>query len=125
MAACAARFDPTVEAAFQRVYGLNSLAPGLSPRRLWVLLRGLPPGSFPNERHDAAWSTESHLLASLIDAVNWLTYVQVAKASKGKPKKPVPVARPGGKVPQKGQGRTMRLADMRHAIAGVEGVKVR
>jgi len=119
--ACAARFDPAVEAAMLRTYGVDTLGPGLSPRRVWVLLSNMPAGAVPQWTDSAAaWSVESHLLATLLDAVNMLTWVQVAKASKRKPKQPKPVDRPGRQSVRRTEG--LNIRDLARVLSGQEGV---
>lgn len=121
MAACAARFDPAVEAAMLATFGVDTLAdPGPSPRRMHHLLQALPSGAFPGVDHPAAWSTEAHLLAAVVDEVRNLTWVEVAKASKRRPKQPKPMPRPGARRRQKVTA--LSLAD---ALTGVEGVRTR
>lgn len=100
-------------------YGIDVLAdPGPSPRRMQVLLDNLPAGAFPALDTSMAWTTETHLLASVIDALQMLTWVQLAKASKAKPKKPKPFPRPGTTT-------RIRPIDLAEALTGVEGVTVR
>lgn len=41
------------------------------------------------------WTMDRHLQASVLDAINTLTYVFVSANSKKKPKPPKPVSRPG------------------------------
>lgn len=121
MAACAARFDPAVEAAMLAQFGVDTLeAPGPTPRRMHHLLGALPAGAFPNVDHPAAWSQETHMLANVVDALQTLTWVEVAKASKRAPKRPKPIPRPGKRQRQKVTA--MGLAD---ALTGVEGVRTR
>lgn len=119
--ACAARFDPAVEAAFLAVYGIDTLAPGLSPRRTLVLLRNMPSGALESWTDTpASWSMEAHLLASLIDSVNWLTWMTARVNSKHKPKEPKPVPRPGDRKPK---ARGMNIRSLADAMAGIEGVR--
>jgi hypothetical protein len=84
---------------------------GMSFRRLGVLVAGLPPESATasaigydappevqatgRERH---WSLDQHLLASVLDGINQLVWVTVAKDAKRRPKPPKPVSRPGSRV---------------------------
>jgi hypothetical protein len=117
ISASAARFTPAVEAALLAHYAVDPLDPTVTPRRMWVLLSNLPPGSMRGN-HAGAWTMEAHLLASVVDALNQLTWVQVAKASKKKPKRPQPLRRPGEAAPRRG----MRLTDLAGALQGRPGV---
>lgn len=74
-------------------YGVDILDPHTTARRIDVLARRLPPGSLPGDEADRGWTVEAHLLASLIDAVQILTFVTV-RAAGGKPGKPKPYPRP-------------------------------
>ena len=115
-------------------YGVNVADPALTARRLWSLLHHLPPGS---RRAGEQWSTESHMLAALIDYVAYLTWVTLrAHGAKSAPRPrelprpprrgvaaaPPPVA--GGNL---GDGRphaTSGWADAAKVLSGVEGVIV-
>lgn len=119
MTASAARFIPATEAAILAHYGVDPFDPAITPRRMWVLLTNLPPGSLAGE-HAGSWTIESYLLASVLDAINTLTWVQVAKSSKSKPKRPKPTPRPGQPVQQK---RGMRLAELAGALTGKPGIQ--
>lgn len=122
MAACAARFDPAVEAVILRTYGLDTLADPISPRRMIALLRGLPSGSLEAWTDNAAaWSTEAHLLAHLVDAVQWNTWTLARVNSKSKPKEPKPTPRPGPK-PKRRTTSIQALAGLLGAVEGVEHV---
>ena len=71
-------------------YGLDVLDPAVSPRRVWTLVQRLPPWArSPGED----WSTESGLLALLIDHVADLTWL-VAKLGGSNSPRPTPVPRP-------------------------------
>jgi hypothetical protein len=72
-------------------YGLDILRPEVTPRRVWVLLCGLPPQF---RRGGEAWSTEAELLAGLIDRVAELTYVTLRLNGAKGAKRPRPVPRP-------------------------------
>lgn len=78
------------------VYRVDVLDPAVTPRRLKVLLERLPEGSWPDPASPASWSVEAHLLATLIDALQWNTYATIAPYSKSKPAKPKPIRRPHG-----------------------------
>ena len=86
-------FDPDVEAAFHAAFNLNihEISLGKAGR----LMRRLPPGSVPFARNAAAWSYETHLLATVVDQLQWLTWTLVAVNSKKSPKKPTALVRPG------------------------------
>lgn len=71
-------------------FGVDVLDPSVSLRRIWVLVQRLPPGV---RRGGEVWSTESELLAGLIDHVAMLTWV-VSRLAGGKATKPKPVPRP-------------------------------
>jgi hypothetical protein len=100
-AVAAARFDPYVEAALLSAYGVDVLDPATTPRRILTLLRLLPAGTWPDysdTANAAVWSTEAHLLASVIDALQWNTWTLARVNSRRKPKEPTPVKRPGAKA---------------------------
>lgn len=100
-------------------YGIDTLAdPGPTPRRMHRLVQALPAGAFPGMDVPMAWSTEAHLLAAVIDAVEMLTWVQVSKASRTRPKKPKPFPRPGTRT-------RIRPIDLAEALTGMEGVRIR
>lgn len=61
------------------------------------------------------------MLANVVDAMQTLTWVEVAKGSKRAPKRPKPIPRPGSRV-VKQKVTAMGLAD---ALTGVEGVRSR
>lgn len=93
IAAAQAAFDPDVEEALLRVYGVDSHRATL--RRVWSLVRRLPPGSWHKDRGAASWAQEAWLLADVVDAVNQLTWLTAAVHSKHQPKRPDPYPRPG------------------------------
>jgi len=87
-----------VEADLQQFYGVSLL--DLTLRRAWVLIENLPSDArlvreaFPS----AEWSTEAHLTAALLDAVENQTWVLMAVNSDPKkkpPPRPKPLPRPG------------------------------
>jgi hypothetical protein len=82
-------------------YGVDVLDRRTSLRRVSVLLRRLPPGAWPVETSPASWSIESHLLASVLDSLAWLTYITV-KAAGGKAREPKPVPRPNAPARPRG-----------------------
>jgi hypothetical protein len=71
-------------------YGVDSLSPDVSLRRIWVLVNRLPPSYRTPGEH---WSTESELLALLIDHVAQLTWITL-RANGAKANKPKPLPRP-------------------------------
>ena len=75
------------------VYGVDVLDPSVTLRRIWVLGRRLPAGSWPEEHSPMSWSVEAHLLASVLDALAALTFITI-KAAGGKPTKPTAFPRP-------------------------------
>lgn len=85
----------TLEADFEHYYNLDlaDLYRGnLTPRKAQVLAIRLPPGALTWQEvgTDAAWSTESHLLAQVVDTLNAANYQRAG----GKGEKPKPVPRP-------------------------------
>lgn len=97
MGVARALFDPDVEAAFHTAFGLDihSISMGKAAR----LMKRLPPGSVPYAGNAASWSFESHLLAAVVDQLQWVTWTLVAVNSKKQPKKPKPLPRPGAVTP--------------------------
>jgi hypothetical protein len=80
------------------VYGIDTLDPAVSLRRIKVLSERLPLGSLP--RHEpASWTHEAHLLARLNDAVDLLTWI-VMRVAGSKAKQPKPLERPGQPKPR-------------------------
>ena len=69
-------------------YGVDVLDPAVSTRRVWGALQHLPPGAL---RGGEAWSTESELLAVLIDHVAALTWVTMRAHGAKSAKRPTPV----------------------------------
>ena len=109
-------FDPDVEEALLRVYGIDPHRATL--RRVWVLLERLPLGSWTKDNGPASWSSEAYLLAQAIDAINQMVWVTVSVNSKRKPKPPKPISRPG----QDKKAKKMKWTDLGQALAGIEGV---
>lgn len=111
-------------------YGIDLLdlgTPRLSFRRLASLLSQLPRDSrYVNDTvgERARWSATDHLLADVVDQLNWLIWVNVAVNSKRPPKKPTPIKRPG--VEQQGQKRfgTARMT-LKQARAYLDRFKVK
>lgn len=77
-------------------YRVDVLDPTVTLRRIWVLARRLPAGSWPDQHSALSWSVEAHLLAGVLDALAALTFVTI-KAYGGKPPKPKPFPRPRGR----------------------------
>lgn len=118
IAVASAVFDPDVEEALLRVYGVDPHRATL--RRVGVLMRRLPPGSWHKDDGPGSWTPEAYLLAGVLDAINGLTWVQVQKSSKRKVKQPKPTWRPGHKK----QAKRMSWAEFGAALGGQEGVRV-
>lgn len=97
-AAAHAAFDPDVEEALLRVYGIDPHRATL--RRVAVLVRRLPPGTWQKDQTAAAWSREAWVMADAVDAVNELTWLTAAIHSKSAPPRPKPYPRPGVEEPQ-------------------------
>lgn len=92
IAAANAAFDPDVEEALLRVYGIDPHRATL--RRVDALVRRLPPGSWQRDQTAAAWTREAWLLADLVDAVNQVAWITAAANSKQPPQRPKPYPRP-------------------------------
>lgn len=118
IAAAQAVFDPDVEEAVLRVYGLDPHTVTL--RRLWVLVRRLPQGSWKKDQGPASWSEEAYLLAGVIDAINQVTWVTTQVNSKRKVPFPQPVERPGWKQ----QDKKKSWGEFTDSLIGMEGVIV-
>jgi hypothetical protein len=119
-------------------YGVDVLDPGVSLRRVHVLLERLPPHA---RRGGEQWSTEAELLAGLIDHVATLTWITMrangSNASRPKPierppmrrrPKRAPAPRPRralGHLEETGDEATASWADAIGAIAATDGVRVR
>jgi hypothetical protein len=111
-----------------QVYGVDVLDPRTSTRRVAVLLDRLPPEA---RRFGELWSTESELLAALVDHVAGLSWITMrAHGAKNVPK-PRPIPRPGRAVPAAtsaprtaGERRAGTWAEAAATLAGMPGVKV-
>lgn len=95
----------------------------LSWRRLRALVVNLPAESATVRAtvgDSAAWSTEAHLTALVVDALNVANWQRAAR--KGSPR-PTPIQRPG--MPQRGhhvgagKGRGLSMADFDKTYAGM------
>lgn len=71
-------------------FGIDTLDPAVSTRRVAVLLDRLPPSARVGGE---VWSVEAELLAVLIDQVAALTWVTL-RGLGAKPPRPKPIARP-------------------------------
>lgn len=89
---------------------------GLSPRRVLWLVEHLPEESAtvaalrggPEHR---AWTTTTHLMATVADAVQWGTWATIAANSRRRPTTPRPLPRPT--VPDKRRaGRVVTVAEI-------------
>lgn len=85
-----------IEADFEHYYQRDSLDlyRGLiSPRKFSVLLMNLPAGALLWQEigSDTAWTTESHLLAQAVDALNGANW---QRSGEGKGQAPKPIPRP-------------------------------
>jgi hypothetical protein len=117
-------------------YGINVLDGQVSPRRLAALIDRLPPWA---RNGGAAWSTESYLLAEIIDRLDSLTYVTLkahgAKSVRkppGFPRPPdvpritgrPPEAAPGPRKGTSGEGGPGGWWAAAEKLAKIPGVKV-
>jgi hypothetical protein len=108
-------------------YGVDVHAPGLSSRRLWVLLKRLPPYARVGADVEQGWSQEAYLLAAVVDAVQNLSYITTQVWSKQKVKPPKPLQRPGSRPSgQPGHGQNSQAAGARGVVRALgRGVKPR
>jgi hypothetical protein len=72
-------------------YGIDVLDRRVTPRRVLALLENLPPSA---RRPGEPWSTESELLAQVVDHIAELTYVTARIAGAKGVTRPRPVPRP-------------------------------
>lgn len=87
---------------FQDVYGLNlvhMIRDDVPPVEILMLIRGLQVGSrfvavLRGSPDFVGWDLNTYQMATLIDAVNYVTYAVIAANSKRKPKEPKPAYRP-------------------------------
>jgi hypothetical protein len=111
-----------------QVYGVDVLAPGLSARRLAVLVNNLPPQA---RRFGEPWSTEADLLALVSDQLRELTWATLRiGGAKGLPR-PRPLPRPGQQRPgpsrapaQPGPAKAASWAQAAQMIGAIPGVVV-
>lgn len=99
------------------VYGIDVLDPATTLRRVKTLTERLPAGSWPDVEHAMSWSTESYLLAQLVDEVAALTWV-TARVYGGKSAAPKPFPRPA--PPRRAPRSTW--ADVAAELTGRQGV---
>lgn len=104
-------------------YGIDTLDPGVSTRRVWVLLERLPPQA---RRGGEQWSVEAELLAGLIDQVANLTWITLqAHGAKGVTR-PQPVPRPPGRrAAAEAQADRGGWGDVLRQLSGIPGVVVK
>jgi hypothetical protein len=101
-------------------YGVDTLAPGLSLRRFWVLWNRLPPSTRVRADAEESWSQEAHLLAAVVDSVGHLDYVTRQLWSKSNVEMPERVERPGGDRPAVKQGGTSPWRNLLRKLGGGE-----
>ena len=116
-------------------YGIDTLDPAVSTRRIAVLLERLPPDARRAGEH---WSTEAELLALLIDHVANLTWITLkAHGAKGA-SRPRPLPRPAqraqprsspparaaGRAAPDGAVKTGTWMEAAMALAKIPGVEV-
>lgn len=113
---------------FQEVYSLNlfdMVRDDTSPVEMILLIRGLKPGSrfismMQGGRDFEDWNVLAYQMATLIDAVNYVTYAVIAANSKRKPREPKPAYRPkkGGRKANNAFAAQLQLAKNRKARGG-------
>jgi hypothetical protein len=94
--------------------------PGTDLRRIYLAVKNLPMGVWPDSTHGASWTVESYLLANVLDAIRELTWVTI-KVNAGKNahvKRPEATYRPG-KGPSLGKPK-MKWSDL-PAMLGAKG----
>jgi hypothetical protein len=96
-------------------YGVDTLDPAVSTRRVHVLLDRLPPDA---RRPGEQWSTEAELLALLIDHVANLTWVTLRAAGAKNATRPTPLRRPPARRQHRPQPQPQRAAGSRGAPDG-------
>lgn len=90
-----------------------------------MLIRGLQPGShfvssLQGSPEFVGWDVSKYQMATLIDAVNYVTWSVIAANSKKKPKEPKPAYRPkkDGKKATNAFAVQLQLAKQRKAKGG-------
>lgn len=114
IAVAQAAFDPDVEEALLRVYGVDSHRATL--RRVGVLLRRLPPGTWQKDEGPGSWSREAWMLADVIDAMNTTAWLIAAVNSKRQPERPKPYPRPTD-IKEQDKFTKVTWADMARMVA--------
>lgn len=113
---------------FQDVYGLNlihMIRDNVPPGEIILLVRGLKVGSrfvavLRGNPEFVDWDVSTYQMATLIDAVNYVTYSVIAANSKRKPKEPKPSFRPtkAGQKPKNAFATQLEMAKKRKARGG-------
>jgi hypothetical protein len=110
-------------------YGIDSLDPEVSTRRVHVLLERLPPQfRAPGEQ----WSVEAELLAALIDQVAQLTWITLRANGAQSAARPRPIPRPARRhrpeppaaQPRGDEGKAGSWIEAGRMLAGMRGVVV-
>jgi hypothetical protein len=109
-------------------FGVDTLDPATTTRRVAVLLDRLPPSARVGGE---VWSVEAELLAVLVDQVAALTWVTLRAAGAKNAKRPRPIPRPtrSGRaaerqVPAAAEpGRAGSWADAARQLAGMPGMR--
>jgi hypothetical protein len=111
-------------------YGIDTLSRKVTLRRIWVLLRRLPAGSWSDPESELSWSMESHLLASILDSLSALVYVTLKANGAKNAKQPRPVPRPKPKprppvaIPRNEQTGRSAWAVLADTLRGQKGTEV-
>lgn len=113
---------------FQDVYRLNLIEmfrDDVPPGEILLLIRGLKVGSrfvavLRGSPEFTDWNVMTYQMATLIDAVNYVTYSVIAANSKRKPKAPKPSFRPAkaGRKPTNAFATQLEMAKKRKARGG-------
>lgn len=113
---------------FQDEYNLNlihMIRDDVPPGEIILLIRGLKVGSrfvavLRGSPEFADWNVTTYQMATLIDAVNHVSYAVVAANSKRKPKAPKPSFRPAkaGQKPKNAFATQLEMAKKRKARGG-------
>lgn len=95
------------------------------PGEIILLIRGLKVGSrfvaaLRGSPEFTDWNVFAYQMATLIDAVNYVTYAVIASNSKRKPKEPKPSFRPAkaGQKPKNAFAAQLEMAKKRKARGG-------